>query len=114
MRPDPPDIGKPRRISAETYARDGSRRVGSVLHASWADAGRVTEISATIGGCGMDMYNRVAAIEFFHDRPECRIAEPRIVIACEEPDTIGLQRVIGVGDLFQGRIDVRQWHRREE
>src|SRR5881409_3289696 len=98
MGPDPADIGKPRGISAETYTRDCPRRIGAVLHASWTDAGRVIEISATIGGRRVDMHNRVAAVEFFHDRPERRIAEPRIVIACEESDTIGLQRVVGIRD----------------
>src|SRR5213593_1057095 len=101
MGPDPADIGKPRGISAETYTRDCPRRIGAVLHASWTDARRVIEISATIGGRRVDMHNRVAAVEFFHDRSERRIAEPRIVIACEKTDAVRLKRVIGVGDLFQ-------------
>src|SRR6058998_1883778 len=103
MRPDPADIGKAGRISAETYTRDCPRGIGSVLHASWADAGCVIEIPATIRGRRVNMHKRVASVQFFHDGSERRIAEPRIVIACEESDTIGLQRVVGIGDLLQRR-----------
>ena len=62
----------------------------------------------------MDVHDGVAPVEFFHSRSVGGIAEPRIVIAGEEPDTIGLQRVVGICDLFQRRIDVRKRHRREE
>src|SRR5439155_3802937 len=94
VRPDPADIGIPRRISAETYTRDCSRRVGTVLHASRTHAGRVIEIPATIGGRRMDVHDGVAPVEVFHNRSVGGIAEPRIVIAGEEPDTIGLQGVV--------------------
>src|ERR1051326_3961747 len=114
MRPDPADIRKTRRVAAEAYTRDCPRGIGSVLHTSWSHARRVIEISATIRGRRVNMYDGIAAVKFFHDRPERRSAEPRIVIAREESDTIGLQRVIGICDLLQRRIDVGQRHRREK
>src|SRR5262245_40612621 len=100
MGPDPADIGKARRVSAETYAGDCARRIGSVLHGSWTDAGRVIEISATIGGRRVDMHNRVAAVEFFHNWFKRRIAEPDIVVAGKQTDAVRLQRVISIGNLF--------------
>ena len=62
----------------------------------------------------MDMNDGIALVELFHDRPECGVTEPRVVIACKKADAVGLERIVGVGDLFQRRIDIGQGHRREE
>jgi hypothetical protein len=42
-----------------------------------------------------------ATIQFFEQRRERRIAQPRVAVAGEHTDTIGFQRLEGVGDLLR-------------
>ena len=62
----------------------------------------------------MNVNDGVAAVEFFHDGTIRRIAQPRVVVAREQTDAIGLERVVCVSDFLQSRVDVRQRHRREK
>ncbi len=43
-----------------------------------------------------------------------RVAEPLVAVTALQADAVGLQRVEGVFDLFQGRVDVEHRQRREQ
>src|SRR6516162_7605928 len=57
----------------------------------------------------MQEQNRLAAVEFLEYPIKCRIARPFVSDTAQEADAIGLQRLIGVFQLFHSsfRIGVR-------
>ena len=61
----------------------------------------------------MGVDQRLAAIEFLHDRQEQRIAKPLVAIARHQGDAVGLQRVERVGQLAQAAFGIGERQHRE-
>jgi hypothetical protein len=60
----------------------------------------------------MGVDRRLAAVEFFPDRREVRVAQPLVLVAGHAADAIDLERIERVGDLLEALVDVRQWKHR--
>ena len=108
----PPACDQMKRISGKRAASPLNAtpmmaRVVSVPYSMLPGATRrVIEIPAAVGRRRVHVDDGLAAIELLHHRPERRVAQPHVAVAREQADAVGLQRVVGVGDLL------RAWRRR--
>src|SRR5438445_765425 len=66
------------------------------------------------GTIWMAKHDRFTAIQNFHKRSERRIAEILALIAREDSDAVGLQRIQSVFDFAYGAIDIRQRQYRKQ
>jgi hypothetical protein len=66
------------------------------------------QVHAAIGGGRMGVDRGLTAVEFLPYRCELRVAEPFVAVARHHADAVGLERVEGIRDLLEARVDVRQ------
>ena len=99
----PADIGEPPRVAGEYDVGDGPRRIGAEFDHDWLL--RRHQIDTTIGCGRMRIDQRLAAVEFLHDRQEQGVAEPFVAVARHQGDAVGLQRIERIFDLALGGID---------
>ena len=112
VREDPADVRILLRRAAEHQMRDGARRVGRVFDRARRDAGH--HVAAAVGRQRVHVDHGLAAVELGIDRREGRIAEIFAVVARQQADAVGLERVEGVFDFLQAAVGVRRRDRREQ
>ena len=112
VREDPADVGILLRRAAEHQMRDGARRVGGVFDRARRNAGH--HVGAAIGRQRVHVDHRLAAVELGIDRRERCVAEIFSVVACQQADAVGLERVEGVFDFLQAAVGVRRRDRGEQ
>jgi hypothetical protein len=61
----------------------------------------------------MDVDHRFAPVQLLENRPVSRIAEPFVSVIRLQIDTIGLERIERIFDLFERGVEVEHRQRRE-
>ena len=108
VRPDPADVRKPERAAgfAEDQAGDRAGRVGGVFDRAGRNA--LDQRAAAVRRDGVDIDHGLAAVELLVHRHESGIAQVFVLIAGEQPDAVGLERIEGVGDFLQAALRIGQ------
>ena len=79
-----------------------------------ATPGAYVEVAAAVRRGRVDVDDRLAPVQLLHHRPVGRVAEPRVAVARHQADAVSLDHVVGVRDLLQRGVDIRQRHRGEQ
>ncbi len=106
MREDPADVGEFCGGAAEDDMGDRARRIGRVLDRPRRDARHQSAAAVRCGRVNVD--HCLAPVELFVDRRKRRIAEILVLIAGEQPDAVGLERVERVFDLLEASLHIRR------
>ena len=112
MREDESDVRVAGGRFADDQADDRPRGIGRVLEHLIGDPRDHVLAAHRVGR--MRVHDRLAPVQFFEQRRERSIPEPRVAIAGEQADAIGFQRVERVLQFLQAAWDIRQRQHREQ